>query len=76
MRSITVTGIGDWEFAIEWACNNAGCGVFQRRPDGTWHQFTGTGQAGPFRTPAVFRRYLREHFAVRECRVVETRGWK
>jgi hypothetical protein len=59
----------------EWACNKEGEGAFSRREDGTWQQHAGTGQAGPFRTPAQLRAFIRAQYGVRGCRIIETIGW-
>lgn len=59
----------------EWACNKYGEGIFFRKDDGTWQQYTGTGQTPVFRTPEELRRYLRTHYEVRSARIIETMGW-
>ncbi len=59
----------------EWACNGSGEGIFSRRSDGTWQQLAGTGQAGPFRTPAQLRAALRTRYDVRGARIVDSTGW-
>ncbi len=50
------------EDGSEWACNREGEGCFFRKADGTWKQYAGTGQVGPFRTAASFSRHVREHY--------------
>lgn len=79
MNKITITGRNNVYYPNlithdEWACNETRRGIFSRKPDGTWAQHTGTGQTPTFRTPAHFRRYLRDHYNVRG-RMTSTYGW-
>jgi hypothetical protein len=64
----------------EFACDNEGYGVFKRSPDGSWSQWTGTGQTPKFRNPSALSRYIRRTFeeAAEELkgqRIVESAGW-
>ena len=50
----------------EWACNRDGEGVFYRRPDGSWQQRAGSGQAGPFATARAFSAHVHATYGDRD----------
>jgi hypothetical protein len=60
----------------ELGTNEHDGGVFARRQDGTWQQWTGTGQTPCFRSPQQFWRWLQRHYdGLEGCRLQTSRGW-
>lgn len=59
----------------QWGCNKIGEGVFRRSIDGSWTQNIGTSQTPTFRKPSQLRKFIRDHFGVRNCRIVDEGGW-
>lgn len=73
MKTITLKG------GEQWACNGNGEGVFSRKADGTWQQYTGTGQTPTFTHAQQFSRYVHANYRDRDGnplpRMTAGAGW-
>lgn len=71
MRTITLND------GCEMGTNDRDGGVFSRRRDGTWQQWTGTEQTPVFRTSRHFKVWLTSHYdGFTGTRIIEKCGWR
>jgi hypothetical protein len=72
MKSIEIKGLfGETK---RFATNHDGSGAFVLN-GGCYNQIAGNAQTPTFKSPAQFRRWLRDRFGVRGGRIVSTWGW-